>query len=337
MGDRKVEWSTSRAIPRRKLWFELALLAFAGLAVIVVYRAEVMPLSASPESPPPGISIAWAGQQLRGYTESNYISAESCDEPAEVVMDLYRTGVAPEPQYTQSLTPGEVAFAIVGDSRLEPTDVRIWASRPRQGVAYRLLYGNRSALPEPLSFRAQVRSNAATGERESMAFVFRWNPAERPDIAVAFKADWIYPRVRGVSCWLTIPGQLSEGPDASTAANDAIGHPGWNESDLGLPLFNAGTEVNAAGGDKMALDTAATSPTPAGIYPAEWDCGGSNFAASSCQAVAALEPPDAEASRSGDLVVWSTIGGLLLSVFVACLLASIREIGRIRELQDRTG
>jgi hypothetical protein len=322
------EWGNDNLRARRRGWLglEIALLIASGLSALAVYWVKVMPLSSSPTSPPPGVAIAWAGAQLRGYTEANYIKADRCDEPVRVVIDLYRTGAAPESEYPQTFMSGRVAFAITGSTDIDPRKTRIWESQPTQGVGYELLFGPQKRLPTPQSFRAKIRSNAATGERESLTFIFPWNPAAKPDIDIAFEADWLSPRTPGISCWLTVPSQLGEGAKAVPLANEAIGHSEWSRGPKGLPLFNAVNYVNNDGDGRLIVNSGISVPTPSGIEPAEWDCGGSNFKASSCGAVAALEPPDGEASRSGGLVIWSTIGGLMLSICAAAIVASIREL-----------
>jgi hypothetical protein len=324
--DQRGEWSSNRPRSRtRLLGFEVGLLAISAVAALAVYLAKVLPLSAAPVSPPSGIVFAWAGQQLRGYTETNYIAAESCEQPVKVLLDLYRTGIAPEPEYTQGLRPGRVAFVIAGDPELRPEDVRVWAPRPGQEASVRLLYEPGAPHPPPLPLRAQVRRNSSTGEQESIAFTFNWNPITQRRLKVFFKADWLSPRTSDRSCWLTVPGQLDDALDAVVIANAAIGHAEWSRSYLGQPLFNAATFVNINGGGGLLVNSPASIPSPSSIEPASWNCGGFNFQSSSCQAAVALEPPNAESSRSEQLVFWSTLGGLLLSICGGAFIAAIRQ------------
>jgi hypothetical protein len=91
-------------------------------------------------------------------------------------------------------------------------------------------------------------------------------------------------------------------------------------------LVTAGTYVNKDGDGKLLVNASASIPSPNSIEPASWNCGGTNFQGSSCKAAVALEPPDAESSRSEDLVFWSTLGGLLLSICGGALIASVRQL-----------
>jgi hypothetical protein len=322
------EWSsTEPQRHNRLLKFEIALLAISAVAAFAVYVAKVLPLSAGPVSPPPGVSLAWAGQQLRGYSETNYIAAEDCDKPVRVLLDLYRLGVPPEPAYAQVRRPGKVAFAIVGDPRIKPDDVRIWAPRPGQETGIHMLYEAEARLPPLFPTRAQIQRDPSTGEQESIVFTFNWNPITQSHIEVFLESDWLSPRTSDRSCWLTVPGQLGDALNAVDPANAAIGHAEWTRSSLGQPLSNAGTWVNKDGAGKLLVNSSASIPTPSSIDPASWRCG-LIVIESSCRAAVVLEPPNAEAAHSKSLVIWSTVGGILLSISGAAFTAAIREAMR---------
>jgi hypothetical protein len=154
-----LEWSTDRERRlRRWLAFEVGLLTISALAALGVYLIRVLPLSAAPVTPPAGVALAWAGQQLRGYSETTYISAEGCGEPVRALLDLYRTGLAPEPEYRQSLRPGKVALAVVGDPGIRPEDVRVWAAKP--GEEATLATRTNRSRPCPRRFRSMEKSGA---------------------------------------------------------------------------------------------------------------------------------------------------------------------------------
>jgi hypothetical protein len=295
------------------LRLEVGLLAVSTVTALAVYMMKVLPLSANPASPPPGIALAWAGQQLRGYSETNYITVESCEEPVKVRLDLYRTGVAPEPEFTQSLKPGRVALAIVGNPEMDPEDVRISAPLPSRKGGLKLL-----------PFHAEIQSNLATGEQEAVVFTFDWNPSFQ-FLRVFFESDWLSPRTADRSCWLTAPAQLDGALAGIGIANSAIGHAAWSRSYLGQPLFSAATVVNRYGG-ALILNSSASTPSPSSLEPPMWFCGGSDFQSSFCQAAVALESPNSESSRSRDLVFWSTLGGLLLSVCGGAFIAAMRQL-----------
>ncbi|HEY2479558.1 MAG TPA: hypothetical protein VGI17_12625 [Solirubrobacterales bacterium] len=324
-GHQPSEWSSEKPrIGTRLLKLDIALLAITAVGAFVIYEAEVLPLSAGPTSPPSGVSLAWAGMPLRGYTETNYIAAESCDKPVRVLLDLYRLGVAPPGHDTQGLRPRKVALAIAGDPALKPEDVRIWGSRPGQDVSLRMLYRPGARFPPPLPVRVHIRRNPSTGEQESIAFVFNWRPVTQRHIEVFLESDWLSSRTADRSCWLAVPGELIDGGDAIDAANDAIGHPEWIRAFAGQPLSNAGTWVNKDGGGELLVDPSASIPAPNSIGPASWRCGLIDVE-SSCKAAAVLEPPSAEATASERLVIWSTLGGILLSICGAAFIALVQR------------
>lgn len=305
------------------------MLTISALAALAVYLTRVLPLSAAPVSPPSGVALAWAGQQLRGYSETNYIAAESCEGPVKVLLDLYRPGAAPEPEYKQDLRPGRVALAIVGDPRIGPEDVRVWAPRPGEEVRLPALYESRISLPPPLPLHVEVWRDRSTGEQDAITFTFDWDPVTQTHLEVFLATDWVSPRTSD-SCWLTAPGQLDDALDAIPAANSAIGHTAWSRSSLGQPIYSAATYVNKDGSGDLLVNPSTSIPSPSTIDPASWHCGGITYQASSCRAAVALEPPDSETSRSRDLVFWSTLGGLLLSICGGALIAAARQALRRR-------
>ena len=141
------------------------------------------------------------------------------------------------------------------------------------------------------------------------------------------ETDWVSARTSG-SCWLAVPGQLDDALEAIPLANAALGHEEWSRSYLGQPLYSAATYVNKDGDGGLLVNPSASIPSPSTIEPASWHCGGIAYQASSCRAAVALEPQDAETSRSQELVFWSTLGGLLLSICGGALIATIRQATR---------
>lgn len=333
-GGKLMEWDsgTGRRSAKRRFRFEVAVLVVSALAMAAVYLGKVLPLSASPDPPPDGVAVAWAGQQLQGYTQTTYLDAKSCDGPVDVVLDLYRTRRAPEPRYAQDLRPGKIALTIADDSGLEPDDVRIWTGSYAQMAGNRRSVRHRSTFPAPRRVTALIGRRDSESEQRLLTFLFDWNPVSDPAVNVKFQADWLSSRVPGQSCWLALPGQLSEGAEAMVAANSALGHLGWTRGDRGLPLFNAANVVNLEAFDaEVEVDASASIPAPTGIAPASlWQCGGNHFQASSCQASAVLRMPNGEATRSHDLILWTVVGGLLLSICGGSLIALLRLLAGSR-------
>ncbi|HXV05605.1 MAG TPA: hypothetical protein VFP23_06845 [Solirubrobacterales bacterium] len=317
---RLIRWARSR----RELAFEIALVASATLLLLAVYVLRVLPLSEAASAPPSGISISWAGQQLRGFTETAYISAKHCPGRATVLLDLYSTWTGRPPAgYVPSELPGRVAFAVSGDPDLRPTDVSVWTVGNGSEMLRDLL-NERSddALPPSLPLRV-VRSNPTVG-LAYFAVSFHWNPIRTPNILVKINAGWVSERTGSASCWLPVPGLL--GGDSSTAANDLIGHPEWNKNDLGLPLYNGGVLVNSWQPNPFHVEPSQSVPAPDQIDPATWDCGGAHFQGRNCQAEAVISQPGQEAGRARSLTLWSIIGGLLLAVLGGAMVAALRTV-----------
>jgi len=302
--------------------FILLVIGTGGMALVGTFK--IVPLSSSPSAPPHGIELGWAGQQLRGYSETAYITAGDCEGQTSVVLNLYSTGIAPASRYPPIKAPGRVAFAVAWDEGLVPTDVKIWAVSDRSNLRHRLLVGNRRNLPPTLNVELEELYEAGTESRVAISFDFFWDPISKPQLLVELHADWLSPRIGNDSCWLRVPA-LVDTPEAGAAANRALGHEGWASSSyLGSPLYNAAALVNNWQLSPLRVEPSSSIPAPSRLDPAIWACGGQDFAAASCQAVAALEVPGRASTRTRELALWSAIGGLFLALVGAGLIGALR-------------
>jgi hypothetical protein len=305
--------------------FDLALAICASVGLAVIYIQSIVPLVEPPAPVPHAVALEWAGLQLRGYTETVYINATTCGGPAFVLLDLYRTGVAPEPEYTQTLTRGRVAFSITGDQTTTYRDVRVWESDAGAGVANTLLNRTRAHLPAATPITWQETRERSPSRRLAIAFRFHWDPIAKPSLDVALQARWISNRVAGDSCWLAIPALLGGG-EAEVAANRAIDTEELTRGPLGQPLYNASVVVNGQPDPKLRVDPADSIPTPTGIAPATWSCGGLHFSSADCQAFAVLATSRGEHARTRDLALWSVAAGLLIALLAECVIGLLRRL-----------
>jgi hypothetical protein len=285
-----------------------------------VYLVRIVPLSEAPSTPPPGLHLEWAGLSLRGYGETVYISAPSCSQPAHVVMNLYPS--VAEGAARPVRTPGRVAFAVTGDTRLEAGRIRVWEEAENENVLRRVL-ANAPDLPPAHHFKAVETDEGLSRRRSALAIAFNWAPVAYPSLTVAFDAYWVANRLGGESCWITIPA-LVGGGSADYAANAAIGEAELSRGYLGLPIYNAAVLVN--GQHRLRVDPSNSIPTPTGLDPGTWNCGPPEFADRNCQAAAVLSPAGAESERTRALTLWSLGGGLLLAILATSMIAAARAI-----------
>jgi len=311
------------SLRRRKLAFDAAVLVISGIAVVLISALRIFPLSAPPVTAPNGLELAWAGQQLRGYSETVYITASSCSAPAQVILDLYTKNTPGSVRRTKN--PGKVAFAITGGGLIPSHRATAWGS-PHFDVASALLYKTRSGLVRQAKLKLKkIQHVGADRQRLSQVFTFHWNSITYPHLTVTFDANWLSKRTTDDSCWLNAPG-LVNGLDASSVANRAIGRPKWSRSSRGQPIQGASNIVNVAESGHFQVNPAASIPTPIQRSPAIWRCGGGGSADVTCQAAVVLESPGADSGRSRVLAIWSMLGGIGLAAFGTALVGMCRTL-----------
>jgi len=304
--------------------FHAILLVIGTGGMTLVGAFKIVPLSASPSAPPHGIELGWAGQQLRGYSETAYITAGDCENRTSVVVNLYSTGIAPASEYPPVKASGRVAFAVAWDEGLAPSDVKVWAVSERSNLRHRLLRGDQRNLPPSLNVELEELYEAGTDSRIAISFDFFWDPTSKPQLLVKLDTDWLSPRTGNDSCWLRVPA-LVDTPEAGAAANRALDHEEWASSSyLGFPLYNAAALVNSWQPRPLRVEPGTSIPAPSRMDPAIWACGGQDFAAASCQAAAVLEEPGRALARTRELALWSAIGGLFLALVGAGLVGALR-------------
>jgi hypothetical protein len=309
---------------RRKLIFDGVVAVLAGLALAWVYTERLSPLSDSPQTQPSAMSIAWAGQQLRGYTEWADISAPSCTRPAKVVLTLN-----PAPASPHSST-GRVALVVAGDQKLSSTGVRILeVPNTYPSLTERLMHERTVTGTTPLSLTrtAYFSGKQGHGPLSMRAFVGDWIPISRPIVYVVLEdANWLSERTSEASCWLRIPELVGSGP-ASYRANAEIGHPEWDTKERGEPLREGVVRLNYFGGSSSLRVVPTNSiPAPASLEPAKWPCASPGLAGGNCQAFADLETPGREAARAHNLARWSLFAGVLLAIAVGAGVGFLRNL-----------
>jgi len=303
--------------------FDAVVLALSLTVLVIVCSQRILPLSATPTPPPHGLELAWAGQGLRGYSETVYLTASDCNEPARVILDLYKVHTMPLSPLRRASAQRPVAFAITGDEHISPSDVSIRSST-RPGVAGALL--KHIPLPSTDDVRAEEqRDSQAPNRRLSLAFIFPWDSVTQPYLTVEFNTNWLSKRASDDSCWLNAPSLLGAG-QANWAANAILHRPEWAQNGRGQPLDYASTIVNFAEEGTLRVNTAASIPTPLKRDPALWSCGGQGPADESCQAAVALEVPGSDSGRTRALTLWSMLAGICLAAFGGALIGIFRTL-----------
>ncbi len=305
--------------------FDGVVLALSLTVLVIVYSQRILPLSAPPTPPPHGLELAWAGQGLRGYSETVYLTARDCNEPVRVILDLYKAHTMPLSPLRRASAPRPVAFAITGDEHISRNIRVALRTSTRWGVAGDLL--KHIPLPYSDDIRAEERfSSQAPDRRLSLAFSFPWDPVTQPHLTVEFSTNWLSKRTSDGSCWLNAPSLLGPG-QANWAANAILHRPEWAQNRRGQPLGYASTIVNLAEEEgPLRINAAASIPTPLKRDPALWSCGGQGPVDESCQASVVLEVPGADSGRTRALTLWSMLAGICLAAFGGALIGIFRTL-----------
>lgn len=301
--------------------FDAVVLALSLTVLVTVYFLRMLPLSASPAPPPDGLELAWAGQGLRGYSETVYLTASNCNEPVRVILDLYKADTMPPSPLRRASALSPVAFAITGDEHSFPSEVFIRTST-RPGVAGALL--KHKPLPYKNVFRAKEQTYPQEQNRRLSLATFPWDPVAEPYLTVEFKTNWLSKRTSDDSCWLNAPSLLGPG-QAQWAANNSLHRPEWAQDGRGQPLGYAGTFVNYEEEGPLRSNATASIPMPLKRDPALWSCGGQGLA-ENCQAAVVLEVPGSDSRRTRALTLWSMLAGICLAAFGGALIGIFRTL-----------